>query len=579
MFRPNRSAWRAHMGEVSRMLMPWAIADDAVEDFLRKLDPLLNMFNRVILRSKQRELRGNLHGQVRSVEPAITRSVVGSLGSSFASDESYSDDVRHYSLLSVVFAVLRIVGYLAPPERALYLLRLRGEADLKPTLERLQTLAVMFLDESDYIRQPTLWSLQSIFMVHVIRLNVLDPHASAVWNSTAVRLAQTMGIHRLGSASMDLHRWKQAELKVSSTSSEPGYSPLREFAPGDFARRELGRHIWYELLVMDWLAGAHVDACFSVSETLNRTAPPCTLEDEELYRISELPINDRERLERWVAKHEQPTFQSIFADLARCVRDITQTGLDALYLKGRPDLDTTSIQHFDDRMRRIVRGMPAVFQLDVPAPSLDQVSRLHIMHPRLAIQRLMLHNQLHYRLMSLHRTDLARPLGDPAYASAAKACLDAARVLFVTYQELAREQSPINRLGFAQSYVLHAVMILYTIATKWSEVPSHALKAEPDAVEELKRALALLEEAPPLAVMYRYPMISSILAKAQDFCAAHKDRSSPSPPVESFLVLPDDSSPVPDWNIQNLQDLDQWLTELFPSSFSAEKSAISGIAE
>lgn len=115
MFRPNRSAWRAHMGEVSRMLMPWAIADDAVEDFLRKLDPLLNMFNRVILRSKQRELRGNLHGQVRSVEPAITRSVVGSLGSSFASDESYSDDVRHYSLLSVVFAVLRIVGYLAPP--------------------------------------------------------------------------------------------------------------------------------------------------------------------------------------------------------------------------------------------------------------------------------------------------------------------------------------------------------------------------------------------------------------------------------------------------------------------------------
>ena len=136
------------MGEVSHMLMPWAIADDAVEDFLRKLDPLLNMFNRVILRSKQREPRGNLHGQVRSVEPAITRSVVGSLGSSFASDESYSDDVRHYSLLSVVFAVLRIVGYLAPPERALYLLRLRGEADLKPTLERLHshlTLQRLFL--------------------------------------------------------------------------------------------------------------------------------------------------------------------------------------------------------------------------------------------------------------------------------------------------------------------------------------------------------------------------------------------------------------------------------------------------
>ena len=103
-----------------------------------------------------------------------------------------------------------------------------------------------------------------------------------------------------------------------------------------------------------------------------------------------------------------------------------------------------------------------------------------------------------------------------------------------------------------------------TIATKWTEDPRHSLSAEPTVVEELKRALPLLEEAPPLAVMHRYPMISEMHAKARDSCAAHGDQDLPSNALDSFLALPDHAPQIPDWDLQNLQELDRWLTELFP---------------
>ena len=570
LFRANKDAWNARMEEFFQVVTPWSIADEVVEHFLRELEPLMNLFNRAMLRAELRELRGNLCAQMHSYRaPGTSGNILGSFDSAIVSDDRYWEDVKHYGLVSVLFALLLISCALAPHDRARKVLRLSESADLRQSLDQLYAAVRFFLDESDYIHQPTLWSLQSAILLQYMHLIDMDPQASTIWNSATVRLAQTMGLHRLGSASMDLRRWKQTESKDSTASKGYAFENMEEYAPQDFARHELGRKLWHKLLLMDWIAGAHVDACFSVPEALNRTSPPCSLDDEEVFRISQHPLQDQVRLDFWVSEHEQPTFVSISTDISRCVRDMSQASLEAFLRTGRTALDEADVQRFDERLRRIVREMPDVFQLVVRPDRQEQVRRLHIVHPHLALQRLFLHDQANFRLLSLHRQVLARPLGDPLYKRASDICIEAVRVILSVFQELLRQQSPAIRLGFSHAHVLHTLMILYTIATKWSEDPKQSLSAEPAVMSELKRALSLLEDAPPLAVMRRYPMISEMLAKVRNFCAEHGDHGSPRHTLDSFLVLPENAPQAPDWDLQNLQDLDQWLTELFPNVFRA----------
>ena len=57
LFRANKDAWNARMEEFFQVVTPWSIADEVVEHFLRELEPLMNLFNRAMLRAELRELR------------------------------------------------------------------------------------------------------------------------------------------------------------------------------------------------------------------------------------------------------------------------------------------------------------------------------------------------------------------------------------------------------------------------------------------------------------------------------------------------------------------------------------------
>ena len=90
LFRTDRKAWAVQMNKHTRLLLPWSIVDDVVEYCLRELNPLMNMFNRVILRTELRELRGNLCGHVHGYGSSSTSGgILGSLDSAIVSDDTY----------------------------------------------------------------------------------------------------------------------------------------------------------------------------------------------------------------------------------------------------------------------------------------------------------------------------------------------------------------------------------------------------------------------------------------------------------------------------------------------------------
>lgn len=118
--------------------------------------------------------------------------------------------------------------------------------------------AMYFLLNSDHLLEPTLWTLQTMVLLRERLLHKAPLRAVIMWHTVSVRLAQSMGLHALGSTLQDIQR-AQADDSQSKTSSPRPVSTyslmdtlqrVREgflwgdhFLYGKFALREIARKV------------------------------------------------------------------------------------------------------------------------------------------------------------------------------------------------------------------------------------------------------------------------------------------------------------------------------------------------
>lgn len=297
--------------------------------------------------------------------------------------------------------------------------------------------------------------------------------------STAIRLAQAMGIHRLGSAAEDVERWNSSPAKPDSPYKErrpflngklffpvfisgPGTNedagvrdakeaPLR-FPDRSHLVRETARKMWYHFIVQDYFASDSFDRTYHIFPGQYNTALPLNLDEDELPTgledaPSKLPA----------AKPEgQPTDSNMYQTAFR-VSDLCRETSDA-YLRGK--LTQEVVLEMDTKWRQIFDELPVFLKLDGTSENLDYVRLLQAQRPYLASQRLITIEMIQFRLLCLHRPFLVLGHHEPKYAQNTRACVEAARSIIFCRQELENVNWAVQRFVGFRLHTFQAALVL-----------------------------------------------------------------------------------------------------------------------
>lgn len=353
------------------------------------------------------------------------------------------------------------------------------ESQIPKRKEAMWALAMRFLAQSNYLQQPTLWTLQTIACAKLYWFDRKMMSTCTIWNTTAIRIAQSMGLHRLGSAVNDVRNMRRTghascteeeEERSNGSAINMEFDPLSGhswarkwhkasvslFERDSLSMRELGRKIWYHLTIHDWIFASHMDHAYSIRT--EKTSLPLCLDDEDVvYRLHTMEEKDIERRESLSYPSDNSYILSYY-QVARIIRQLID-----LEEELEADFGFKETCIISDQLRDFLSGLPAYYRFDGVSELSEEVRRQHAARPYLSLQRVLLHEQVHTRLMRLHRNHIGRGLRDEAYVDSVSCCAEAASVVVTVRDELERVQSPLRNMGFFKAHVFQAVLVIQII--------------------------------------------------------------------------------------------------------------------
>ncbi|KAK4055565.1 hypothetical protein OIV83_000111 [Microbotryomycetes sp. JL201] len=116
---------------------------------------------------------------------------------------------------------------------------------------------------SDWLQYPSLEWLQAIVLLGVYAYDS-ETEADVHWAllGTAIKVAQNLGLSRLGAENDDSEKWPAAWKS--------------------FRRRETGRRVWWNLATLDWSHAQAHNGAYAVHPSQNHTVPPYNVKDSDL---------------------------------------------------------------------------------------------------------------------------------------------------------------------------------------------------------------------------------------------------------------------------------------------------------
>lgn len=332
--------------------------------------------------------------------------------------------------------------------------------------------AMYFLLNSDHLLEPTLWTLQTMILLRERLLHKAPLRAVMMWHTVTVRLAQSMGLHALGSTLQDLQRANtdNAQSRPSSPRPASTYSLMdtlqrvREgflwgdhFLYGKFALREIARKVWANLLIFDWTAAIHADHTYVISEMSAFTAPPASLDDKEVLLLDHsdpavlLSLHDPKR-------PSEASFTRAMIAFARGTRRQLDLENENKMVHGIHRLERHKITFVDREYRAIVDALPDFFKVDGQTEHRPDIVKLHRERPYLTIQRIVLFQQGNYRIMGLHYPYLIQGLRNEELRGHTDTCIQAARAIVQSFKEM----HAINN-AHQQTFVLFSQLLLSVV--------------------------------------------------------------------------------------------------------------------
>ncbi|KAF5379255.1 hypothetical protein D9757_010680 [Collybiopsis confluens] len=295
--------------------------------------------------------------------------------------------------LSVYFMVLCLSLHLIEPEicRRLNV----GPGDALELSKKMYSAAQACFHVSDFMGNHSLEALQCLILMGVYQQNLDEADSHWALLGSAIKMAQNLGISRLGSES------------ITKT-----YSGIWN----SVVKREVARRIWWSLIFNDWSHAAAHNGAYSVHPSQNHTAFPANVNDDDL--VDGFPLKERPITEYTEMTLSLTRFR--FVEIYREIVDNMQapTGYEF-------------VTEMDAKLRKMQEEIPRFFQ-EGDSTGCSPYATGGSYQPVDGVKRLELTLCLvmaETRRLRLHRPYLFKGYKDRRYAKSREQCINSARTV------------------------------------------------------------------------------------------------------------------------------------------------------
>ncbi|GAA5928564.1 uncharacterized protein JCM15063_003911 [Sporobolomyces koalae] len=245
-----------------------------------------------------------------------------------------------------------------------------------------------------------------------------QPSQLVVWLAGAIRLAQVLGLHLLG----------------SNPETMPPEDPA--FPPGrNSVKREMCKRIWSVLVYQDWLGANSRNRCYLISPLHFNTDDPGNLNDSDLSPSQTTSLSAPSTV------LTDSTADRVRIATARQVRAV----FDRVVLAHDSSFET--IAELDKGFRDILDSLPEGWVLSADdEPAMVKFQRHFVLEG------------LHNRIFRLHRPLLSKASRNPKYKFSAEACLKSARAVVVSTHNI---REAVLDVPYTFSHCLGASLVLF----------------------------------------------------------------------------------------------------------------------
>ncbi|GAA6060062.1 hypothetical protein JCM10212_003023 [Sporobolomyces blumeae] len=296
-------------------------------------------------------------------------------------------------------------------------------AYLEALPERWYGIAMRAMRLGEWETIPKIRSIQTIILfTQYLQLSSSSrgqPSQLVVWLAGAIRLAQVLNLHLLGS---------NPEMMPPE---DPAFPPGR-----NSIKREMAKRLWAVLVYQDWLGANSRSRCYLISPMHFDTDDPLNLNDSDLSPSQTTAQSAPSTV------LTDSTADRVRIATARQVRAV----FDRVVLAHDSSIET--IQDLDKGFREILEGLPEGWTLaaDEQEP------------PMVKFQRHFVLEGLHNRIFRLHRPLLSKASRNPKYKFSAEACLKSARSVIVSTHNI---REAVVDVPYTFSHCLGASLVLF----------------------------------------------------------------------------------------------------------------------
>ncbi|KAF9073319.1 fungal-specific transcription factor domain-containing protein [Rhodocollybia butyracea] len=316
--------------------------------------------------------------------------------------------------LSVYFMVLCLSFHLIEPDICQKLSI--GFAEAIELSKKMYNAAQACFYVSDFIGNHSLEALQCLILMGIYQQNLDEADAHWALLGSAIKMAQNLGISRLG-----------------SESDNRSYSGMWS----SVVKREIARRIWWSLIFNDWSHAAAHNGTYSIHPSQNHTGFPANIDDIDL--VEGMTLQERPNTQYTEMTLSLTRFR--FVEVYREIVDNMQSPTGYEF-----------VAEMDAKLRQIQEEIPRYFEEgDTTATAPYHVKRLELTLCLLMGET---------RQLRLHRPFLFKGYKDRKYAKSRERCIHSAREI-LNLLKSNNEQSAILLkwwmvlfYGFAASVVL-----------------------------------------------------------------------------------------------------------------------------
>ncbi|BDD60727.1 hypothetical protein MAP00_005826 [Monascus purpureus] len=373
------------------------------------------------------------------------------------------------------------------------------------------------LNIADYTARHSIYSVQAIAVLTIPAHLLGHSNRQSVLLASAVRVAQNLGLHRLG-------------------------EEMEEESP-DLVKRELGRRVWWQLCTQDWFSIPFSES-YLIHSTCFDTGKPRNCYEEDMRSLPD----------------DIPTIMSYsrFFYKVAAVMPQLQDGLtssNTLYTKYEQVLQS------DTQMRALATQHVPHYIRSVP---LDDRWPCHVPWARKSVAI-----SLSHKIIMIHRKFLGLSFSNPAFQFTRKTCVAASKTIIKEQKQMVKDNGPVLWIYHAFSVAAGIILCLDILHRSPSdkEYIEHRILVE-DVIDVLsrfeismiaKRGIVILRALLTKERTERVRKLD-IPELIQSFC--EQERRSPSRRQTGRNLQPGWPPSAPDANSTNGQEASESLDNL-----------------